>query len=154
MTGSGRYYPKFDPNKKTTSTKNGNDNGWEIKSNSSNNSFKNKSCKSGKSRQNFYTYYYSRNDTDREIIYNLNHFCSYFNGMFFESLAAETFFSLIDKDYDSKSNQKKLLYFLSRIIYYEIVKNKIQDQKTILDIMRLIVLLFLRKRMKLKLARR
>ena len=129
MTGSGRYYPKFDPNKKTTSTKNGNDNGWEIKSNSSNNSFKNKSCKSGKSRQNFYTYYYSRNDTDREIIYNLNHFCSYFNGMFFESLAAETFFSLIDKDYDSKSNQKKLLYFLPRIIYYEIVKNKIQDQK-------------------------
>ena len=132
MTKSGNFYPKYDPKKpkkKAISTKNGYDNKWEIHSNYFNNSSKNKSAKNAKFIQNFKTYYESRINKEKEVIYNLNHFCSYFNGMFFESLAAETFFSLIDKDYDSKSNQKKLLYFLPRIIYYEIVKNKIQDQK-------------------------
>ena len=116
MTKSGNYYPKYDPEKpkkKTISSKNGYDNRWEIQSNYSNNSSKNQSSKNGKYMQNFKTYYESRMNKEKEVIYNLNHFCSYFNGMFFESLVAETFFSLIDKDYDSKSNQKKVTLFFT-----------------------------------------
>ena len=88
MTKSGNFYPKYDPKKpkkKAISTKNGYDNKWEIHSNYFNNSSKNNSAKNAKFIQNFKTYYESRINKEKEVIYNLNHFCSYFNGMFFES---------------------------------------------------------------------
>ena len=100
MTRKENYYPKIyhdKTRKKAISTKNGCNNRCENISNNSDNSYKNKSAKNGKSGNNYSYYYPSRDIKEKGVIYNLNHFCSYFKGMFFESLAAETFLSLIDK---------------------------------------------------------
>ena len=54
----------------------------------------------------------------KKIKYNLNHFSFYFNGMYFESIALETFFKLIDDKYDIINNDNKLISFLPRIIFF------------------------------------
>ena len=54
----------------------------------------------------------------KKIKYNLNHFSFYFNGMYFQSIALETFFKLIDDKYDIFDNDKKLISFLPRIIFF------------------------------------
>ena len=38
--------------------------------------------------------------------------------MYFESIALETFFKLIDDEYDEVNNNSKLISFLPRIIFY------------------------------------
>ena len=48
---------------------------------------------------------------DQEIIYYLKKFSSYFNGMFFESLALETFLNLIYKIFPKFEASKNRLYF-------------------------------------------
>ena len=54
----------------------------------------------------------------KKIKYNLNHFSFYFNGMYFESIALETFFKIIDDKYDIINNDNKLISFLPRIIFF------------------------------------
>ena len=59
-----------------------------------------------------------KNKEDEKIIYNLNHFSYYFNGMLFESIATEALFNLINgNSYDEELN-KKAISFLPRMIFY------------------------------------
>ena len=62
--------------------------------------------------------YEDYSNRQKKIKYNLNHFSFYFNGMYFESIALETFFKLIDDKYDIVENDNKLISFLPRIIFY------------------------------------
>ena len=54
----------------------------------------------------------------KKIEYNLNHFSLYFNGMYFESIALETFFKLVDDKYDIVGNNKNIISFLPRILFF------------------------------------
>ena len=60
-------------------------------------------------------------------IHNLNHFSFYFNGMYFESMALETFFKIIDDEYDKVNNNSELISFLPRIIFY--MKNSEKEKE-------------------------
>ena len=62
--------------------------------------------------------YEDYSNRQKKIKYNLNHFSFYFNGMYFESIALETFFKLIDDKYDIVENDNKFISFLPRIIFY------------------------------------
>ena len=99
----------------------------------------------------------------KKIKYNLNHFSFYFNGMYFESIALETFFKLIDDKYDIINNDNKLISFLPRIIFFmkdpkeekkkcenteEKKSAKIQKKMIFMVIAKLIVVLFLKERKK------
>ena len=81
----------------------------------------------------FKNYYkkYNKEEADKhkEFLYYLNKFSSYFNGMFFESVATETFLSIIDKNYSSEDSQKNIISFLPRIMFYMEDKNKIKENK-------------------------
>ena len=65
-----------------------------------------------------YENYDDFSNQQKKIKYNLNHFSFYFNGMYFESIALETFFKLIDDKYDIFDIDKKLISFLPRIIFF------------------------------------
>ena len=54
---------------------------------------------------------------NKKIEYNLNHFSFYFNGLFFEHIATETFFKLIDDKYNEMNNN--IISLLPRIMFYE-----------------------------------
>ena len=58
------------------------------------------------------------NYDDAKIEYNLNKFSKYFNGMYFESVATEIFFDLINYNYNDINNNKTAISFLPRIIFY------------------------------------
>ena len=67
----------------------------------------------------------------KEIKNNLNHYSFYFNGMYFESTDLEKFLKLIDDKYNVIDNDKKLISFLPRIIFftknYKKEKNKCEN---------------------------
>ena len=58
------------------------------------------------------------NYDDAKIEYNLNKFSKYFNGMYFESVATEIFFDLINYNYNDINNNKTAISFLPRIMFY------------------------------------
>ena len=51
-------------------------------------------------------------------MYQFNQFANYFNGMYFESIATETFFNLIYKKYP-KEDGKEMICLLPKIIFYK-----------------------------------
>ena len=72
---------------------------------------------------------FNRQENKRKrLIYNLNHFSFYFNGMYFESIALETFFKLIDDEYYEVNNKSRLISFLPRIIFFE--KNSVKVKES------------------------
>ena len=62
--------------------------------------------------------YEDHRNKQKKIKYNLEHFSLYFNGMYFESIALEIFFKLIEDKYDRVDSDKKLISFLPRIIFF------------------------------------
>ena len=74
--------------------------------------------------------------------------------MYFESIALETFFKLIDDEYDNVNNNSELISFLPRIIFFKKNSEKTKKYnankkgKIFLDLVKLIVLLFSRKKKK------
>ena len=57
---------------------------------------------------------------------NLDEFSNYFNGIYFESLAIETLFRLIDENFTDEEDAKNSIVFLPRIIFYLEKKMKYQ----------------------------
>ena len=55
----------------------------------------------------------------KKLVHNLRYFSFYFNGMYFESIALETFFKLIDDEYDNVNNNSELISFLPRVIFFK-----------------------------------
>ena len=113
------FFPKFDPKKASQySISNKDDNRSNVskgsqRSHNTHDNFQNRAKidkyeKKGK-------YYKNKPLKDKEIIYYLKQFSSYFNGMFFESLALETFLNLI---YKNCGKEKDVISFLPRMIFY------------------------------------
>ena len=57
----------------------------------------------------------------------MNQFSYYFNGMYFESIATETLFKLIDQNYGNEDNDSECLFFLPRLIFYQKVEKENQN---------------------------
>ena len=74
---------------------------------------------------------FNRQENKRKrLIYNLNHFSFYFNGMYFESIALERFLKLIDDENYEINNKRRLISFLPRIIFFEKNSGKAKESNT------------------------
>ena len=84
-----------------------------------------------KKKQFKYNEYNEHNETrqnkQKKIIYNLNHFSLYFNGMYFEKISVEVFFKLIKEKIDTTDSNKKYISFLPRIIFFN--KNSVEAKQ-------------------------
>ena len=120
------YNPKLDDNKNKAWSEN-NDKKWESRN------FLENSTKDYISQTNGCLTTISEKpskpiiDRNKKLKYDLDHFSCYYNGMYFEHIALETFFKLIDEKYDKLDNN--LISLLPRIIFYKKKKpgNKYDD---------------------------
>lgn len=124
MAGKSKFYPEFDENKSNSSCLLSND---DYNDKKSWNSYKTQnyrkkvsfnSFNEGKMTSGFFQKKKKKSGANKKIIYNLTKISSFFNGMYFESIATETFFKLIDENYGDEGNHKEIISFLPRIIFY------------------------------------
>ena len=60
----------------------------------------------------------STSEKDSKINSKFDKFSSYFNGMFFETVAIESLYKLIDSNINDEESAKKVITFLPRILFY------------------------------------
>ena len=135
MSGEASYYPKYDPNKRSNKAFSYNNDCYEIRtcySNNSGNSGKNKyyytDISYKKMKKKYFNSKQKKDEKEDKIMYQFNQFANYFNGMYFESIATETFFNLIYKKY-TEEDGKKMICFLPKIIFYKKKKDQTEGEK-------------------------